>query len=172
MRHLPRLLRLQASLAAPPASRNAVLTCSSGVDAPEFNLGLAKRLQGARASKPFSTLARRFGPGARGGVRNIGHACDLVLCLLPFETAFYSRHGVPAAFVGHPLADEIPLEVDREGARAALGLKPSAAIVALLPGSRVEVERLATDACRPPNGSPKPPSGFRVHRAHGDGTRS
>jgi lipid-A-disaccharide synthase len=53
---------------------------------------------------------------------------------------------VPAAFVGHPLADQIPLEVDREGARAALGLKTSATVVALLPGSRVgEVERLATD---------------------------
>jgi lipid-A-disaccharide synthase len=82
----------------------------------------------------------------QGRVRNIGNACDLVLCLLPFETAFYSRHGVQAVFVGHPLADQIPLQVDREGARAALGLKGSATVVALLPGSRVgEVERLARD---------------------------
>jgi lipid-A-disaccharide synthase len=82
----------------------------------------------------------------QGRVRNIGHACDLVLCLLPFETAFYSKHGVAAAFVGHPLADQIPLEVDRQSARAALGLKTSATVIALLPGSRVgEVERLGTD---------------------------
>ena len=71
---------------------------------------------------------------------------DLVLCLLPFETAFYSRHGVRAVFVGHPLADQIPLEVDRAVARAAIGLDPSATVVALLPGSRVgEVERLGAD---------------------------
>jgi lipid-A-disaccharide synthase len=82
----------------------------------------------------------------QGRVRQIGRACDLVLCLLPFETAFYSRHGVAATFVGHPLADQIPLEVDREGARVALGLDSSATFVALLPGSRVgEVERLGTD---------------------------
>jgi len=85
----------------------------------------------------------------QGRLRNIGRACDLVLCLLPFETAFYSRHGVPAAFVGHPLADQIPLEADRAGARAALGLPPAATVVALLPGSRVgEIERLGADFLR------------------------
>jgi lipid-A-disaccharide synthase len=71
---------------------------------------------------------------------------DLVLCLLPFETEFYGQHGVRAEFVGHPLADQIPLEIDRAGARAALGLDPSALVVALLPGSRMgEVERLGAD---------------------------
>ncbi|HEY1892699.1 MAG TPA: lipid-A-disaccharide synthase [Steroidobacteraceae bacterium] len=143
VRHLPRLLRLRASLAA------RFLACRPdvfiGVDAPEFNLGLAKRLH-ARGLKTVQYVSPQVWAWRQGRVRNIGRACDLVLCLLPFETAFYSRYGVPAAFVGHPLADQIPLDVDRQGARAALGLKPSAAIVALLPGSRVgEVERLATD---------------------------
>ncbi len=69
-----------------------------------------------------------------------------MLCLLPFETEFYTRHGVRAEFVGHPLADQIPLEIDREGARRALGLDAAARVVALLPGSRMgEVERLASD---------------------------
>jgi lipid-A-disaccharide synthase len=82
----------------------------------------------------------------QGRVRAIGDACDLVLCLLPFETNFYTRHGVPAVFVGHPLADQIPLEVDREGARRSLNIDAAAAVVALLPGSRLgEVERLGAD---------------------------
>jgi lipid-A-disaccharide synthase len=77
-------------------------------------------------------------------VRTIGASCDLVLCLLPFETDFYQQHGVPAVFVGHPLADEIPLNVDRAGARRALRLDPLTPVIALLPGSRLgEVSRLA-----------------------------
>jgi lipid-A-disaccharide synthase len=76
-------------------------------------------------------------------VRTIGASCDLVLCLLPFETEFYREHGVPAVFVGHPLADQIPLSVDRESARQALELDASARVIALLPGSRIaEVARL------------------------------
>jgi lipid-A-disaccharide synthase len=141
--HLPRLLRLRAALTARfLASRPDVFV---GIDAPEFNLGLAKRLH-ARGLRTVQYVSPQVWAWRQGRVRNIGNACDLVLCLLPFETAFYSRHGVQAVFVGHPLADQIPLQVDREGARAALGLKGSATVVALLPGSRVgEVERLARD---------------------------
>jgi lipid-A-disaccharide synthase len=141
--HLPRLLRLRASLTARfLASRPDVFV---GIDAPEFNLGLAKRLH-ARGLRTVQYVSPQVWAWRQGRVRNIGRGCDLVLCLLPFETSFYSSHGVPAAFVGHPLADQIPLEVDREGARAALGLKTSGTVVALLPGSRVgEVERLGTD---------------------------
>jgi lipid-A-disaccharide synthase len=76
-------------------------------------------------------------------VRTIGKACDLMLCLLPFEPAFYDRHAVNARFVGHPLADEIPLHIDRTAARAQLGFAGTAPVVALLPGSRAgEVGRL------------------------------
>ena len=146
VRHLPRLLRLRADLAGRfLASRPDVFV---GVDAPEFNLGLAKRLHAA-GLKTVQYVSPQVWAWRQGRVRNIGLACDLVLCLLPFETTFYSRHGVPAAFVGHPLADQIPLEVDRAGARAALGLGTAATVVALLPGSRVgEVERLAADFMR------------------------
>jgi lipid-A-disaccharide synthase len=77
-------------------------------------------------------------------VRTIGAACDLVLCLLPFESDFYARHGVHAEFVGHPLADQIPLTADRYAARAALGIDPAVPCIAILPGSRLdEVTRLA-----------------------------
>jgi lipid-A-disaccharide synthase len=79
-------------------------------------------------------------------VRTIGRACDLVLCLLPFETSFYASHGVQAQFVGHPLADQIALDVDRGAARRALEISADATVIALLPGSRrSEVERLGAD---------------------------
>jgi lipid-A-disaccharide synthase len=80
----------------------------------------------------------------QGRVRTIGRAVDLILCLLPFETEFYAAHRVRAEFVGHPLADQIPLNPDRAAARAALGVAAATPLVALLPGSRLaEVTRLA-----------------------------
>jgi lipid-A-disaccharide synthase len=69
-----------------------------------------------------------------------------VLCLLPFETSFYGQHGVNAVFVGHPLADQFPLEPDRGAARRSLTLDETGLVIALLPGSRMgEVERLGAD---------------------------
>jgi lipid-A-disaccharide synthase len=143
LHHLPRLLRLRASLIERfRAARPHVFV---GIDAPEFNLGLAKRLKG-EGFKTVQYVSPQVWAWRQGRVRTIGKACDLVLCLLPFETEFYSRHGVEAVFVGHPLADQIPLEVDREGARSALGIDAAATVVALLPGSRMgEVERLGAD---------------------------
>ena len=146
VRHLPRLLSLRANLASRFLSAKPDVFV--GIDAPEFNLGLAKRLHG-EGLKTVQYVSPQVWAWRQGRVRNISRACDLVLCLLPFETAFYSRHGVPAVFVGHPLADQIPLEVDRAGARAALALQPAATVVTLLPGSRVgEIERLGADFVR------------------------
>jgi lipid-A-disaccharide synthase len=77
-------------------------------------------------------------------VRKIARRCDLVLCLLPFEPRFYRAHAVRAEFVGHPLADQIPLVPDRAADREALGVHAQLPTLALLPGSRVgEVQRLA-----------------------------
>jgi lipid-A-disaccharide synthase len=79
----------------------------------------------------------------------MARSCDRVLCLLPFEPAFYSGHGLQAEFVGHPLADEIPLPAERAAARRELGIDAQATVVALLPGSRRgEVQRLAPDFLR------------------------
>jgi lipid-A-disaccharide synthase len=82
----------------------------------------------------------------QGRARSMRESVDLVLCLLPFEKRFYDEHGIPAEFVGHPLADAIPENIDRDLARRALGLDSGAIVVALLPGSRRgEVARLAAD---------------------------
>jgi lipid-A-disaccharide synthase len=172
LHHLPRLLRLRSSLLARfRAARPHVFV---GIDAPEFNLGLAKRLK-REGLKTVQYVSPQVWAWRQGRVRGIGRACDLVLCLLPFETDFYARHGVRAVFVGHPLADQIPLEVDREGARQALGIDPAATVVALLPGSRLgEVERLGADfaaaaawiaARRPEIQFVAPMASARVHQA-------
>jgi lipid-A-disaccharide synthase len=143
LHHLPRLLRLRAALvqrflSAPP-------DVFVGIDSPEFNLGLAKRLK-AQGLKTVQYVSPQVWAWRQGRVRTINKACDLVLCLLPFETDFYAQQGVQAVFVGHPLADQIPLEVDAEAARRELGIDSEATVVALLPGSRMgEVERLGAD---------------------------
>ena len=141
--HLPRLLKLRRSLFERfTAARPDVFV---GIDSPEFNLGMAKRLK-QRGLKTVQYVSPQVWAWRQGRVRTIGKACDLVLCLLPFETDFYAQHGVRAVFVGHPLADQIPLEVDRGEARRALGIAADATVVALLPGSRMgEVERLGAD---------------------------
>jgi lipid-A-disaccharide synthase len=143
LQHLPRLLKLRSSLVERfRAARPHVFI---GIDSPEFNLGLAKRLK-REGFKTVQYVSPQVWAWRQGRVRTIGEACDLVLCLLPFETDFYTQHGVRAVFVGHPLADEIPLEIDRAAARRALDIDPSASVVALLPGSRLsEVDRLAVD---------------------------
>jgi lipid-A-disaccharide synthase len=143
LEHLPRLLRLRRQLAARfQHERPDVFV---GIDVPDFNLGLAKRLK-ASGLKTVQYVSPQVWAWRQGRVRSIRRCCDLVLCLLPFETDFYVRHGVQAEFVGHPLADQIPLEVDRDAARAGLGLPRDSTVVALLPGSRMgEVERLAAD---------------------------
>lgn len=143
LQHLPRLLKLrrrvrEAILARRPAA-------FVGIDAPEFNLGLAGWLK-QRGLATVQYVSPQVWAWRQGRVRHIGESVDRVLCLLPFEVDFYARHAVTARFVGHPLADQIPLEADRAGARAALGLPVDATVVALLPGSRMaEVERLGSD---------------------------
>lgn len=139
--HLPRLLRLRAQLAARfVAARPDVFV---GIDSPEFNLSMARRLKRA-GIRCVQYVSPQVWAWRQGRVRTIRRDCDLVLCLLPFESAFYSEHRVHAEFVGHPLADEIPLDIDARAARHALGIDAAGPVIALLPGSRLaEVARLA-----------------------------
>jgi lipid-A-disaccharide synthase len=139
--HLPRLMRLRADL------RRRILDWGPdvfiGVDYKEFNLGLAKQLK-LHGLATVQYVSPQVWAWRQGRVRTIGASVDLVLCLFPFEPDFYREHGVRAAFVGHPLADQVPLEVDRAAARAELAIDASARVLAVLPGSRRgEVDKLA-----------------------------
>ena len=143
LRHLPRLLRLRARVRTLfLAARPDVFV---GIDAPEFNLRLARDLRVA-GIPTVQYVSPQVWAWRQSRARSIHESVDAVLCLLPFEKRFYDAHGMRAEFVGHPLADAIPMTPDRSSARRALGVDANARLVALLPGSRRgEVARLAEE---------------------------
>jgi lipid-A-disaccharide synthase len=106
-----------------------------GVDAPDFNLGLEKRLKAA-GIKTVHFVCPSIWAWRGGRAKKMAASCDHVLCLFPFEPELLRAHGVAASFVGHPLADAIPLQPPRAESRAALGLAEADEVVAVLPGSR------------------------------------
>ena len=106
-----------------------------GVDAPDFNFGLEKRLREA-GIKTVHFVCPSIWAWRGDRVKTLAAAADHVLCLFPFEPELLRAHGIKATYVGHPLAQVIPLEPDRAAARSALKLPDTAQVVALLPGSR------------------------------------
>lgn len=113
-----------------------------GIDAPDFTLNIELQLRRA-GIKTVHYVSPSVWAWRQKRVLKIREGCDLMLTLLPFEARFYEEQGVPVRFVGHPLADTIPLDSDRSGARAGLGFAADAPVVALMPGSRGgEVGRL------------------------------
>ncbi|MDN8228252.1 lipid-A-disaccharide synthase [Acinetobacter baumannii] len=115
-----------------------------GIDAPDFNLRLSKSIK--EKNLPIKTV-QYVSPSVwawrQGRVHGIKQSIDLVLCLFPFEKVFYEQYEVPAVFVGHPLAKQLPLENPIQIAKQELGIDENQKHIALLPGSRKgEVERL------------------------------
>ena len=106
-----------------------------GVDAPDFNLGLEARLKAAGV-KTVHFVCPSIWAWRGGRAAKMAASCDHVLCLFPFEPELLRVHGLAATYVGHPLADAIPLEPPRAASRQALGLGPDEPVVAVLPGSR------------------------------------
>ncbi|MGH8146150.1 MAG: lipid-A-disaccharide synthase [Rhodanobacteraceae bacterium] len=140
LRHLPRLLRLRASLARRITALKPDVFI--GIDAPDFNLGLEKKLKqtGIHTAHYVSPSIWAWKEKRAG---TINESADCVLCLFPMEPAIYAKHGASAQFVGHPLADRFPLAPDRDSARRDLGLDPATPVLAVLPGSRLsEIHRL------------------------------
>ena len=141
--HLPRLVALRRRI-----RRRFLEECPDvfvGIDAPEFNLGLADALH-TSGIRTVQYVSPQVWAWRRGRARRMARILDLVLCLLPFERQVYDGAGLRAIFVGHPLADQLPLVPDRAAARKVLGLPLDSEVLAVLPGSRRgEVLRLADD---------------------------
>lgn len=140
VRHLPRLLRIRRNLIRHWRLKPPDLLI--GIDAPDFNIGLESRLRG-QGIATIHYVCPSIWAWRQNRVRKLRRAADRVLCLLPFEKQFLDAHAVPSDFVGHPLANTIPVYVDVGKAKSELGVDDRP-LLALLPGSRVgELERLA-----------------------------
>lgn len=149
IKHLPRLLRLRKHLVARLLQVHPDVVI--GIDAPDFNLGVERRLRQA-GLRTIHYVSPSVWAWREKRAEKIGRSAERVLCLFPMEPAIYARHGIDARFVGHPLADRFALVSDRVGARDVLQLPQDAPVLAVLPGSRPsEVERLGAifiDAAR------------------------
>jgi lipid-A-disaccharide synthase len=143
LRHLPGLLRIRRAV----RRRTLALRPDAfiGIDAPDFNLALERKLKHA-GIRTIHYVSPSIWAWREKRAQKIGQSADRVLCLFPMEPAVYARHGVDARFVGHPLADAFPLQPDQSAARARLGIPPDVPVLALLPGSRLgEIRRLGAD---------------------------
>ncbi|MFM7705465.1 MAG: lipid-A-disaccharide synthase [Rubrivivax sp.] len=116
-----------------------------GVDAPDFNLGLERTMREAGVPT-VHFVCPSIWAWRPGRARTLAQSASQVLCLFPFEPELLQRHGVQATYVGHPLAEAIPLQAPRASARERLGLDPHASVLGVLPGSR----RSEVDAIAPP----------------------
>ena len=138
LRHLPRLLSLRRTL------RERVIATKPqvfvGVDAPDFNLALEEQLRG-QGVRTVHFVSPSIWAWRAERIKQIARAVDRMLLVFPFEQKIYDEAGIPASYVGHPLANMIPMIPDAAGARRRLGLPSETAVLAVLPGSRPDEVR-------------------------------
>ncbi len=106
-----------------------------GIDAPDFNFWVEKKLKN-KGIKTIHYVSPSIWAWRKNRINKIRHAVSHMLALFPFEPALYQQAGVPVTYVGHPLADMLPIEPDTNAARGRLKLKPSTLVITMLPGSR------------------------------------
>jgi lipid-A-disaccharide synthase len=141
LRHLPGLLRLRRQLARDLIEARPELFI--GIDAPDFNFGLERKLK-RRGIPTVHYVSPSIWAWRRGKMSKIKRAVSHMLALFPFEPDLYTQAGVPVSYVGHPLADILPLVPNQIQARQHLKLKAGQVVIAMLPGSRQsEVRQLA-----------------------------
>ena len=141
LRHLPRLLKMRRQLRHYFLQNPPDLFI--GIDAPDFNFNLERKLK-RRGIRTIHYVSPSIWAWRKGRMGNIRKAVSHMLALFPFEPALYEKAGVPVTYVGHPLADILPLKPNQKAARENLKLQPSRLVIAMLPGSRQsEVHQLA-----------------------------
>ncbi len=142
LRHVPRLFRLRRRMARRIGHWGA--DAFVGIDAPDFNLGLARRLHRAGRTTAIHYVCPSVWAWRAHRIPRIARSLDLLLTLYPFEPALFEPHGLKACFVGHHLADLLVNARGKTRARAALSLDADEEVIALLPGSRPgEIQRHA-----------------------------
>jgi len=135
IRHLPELLSIRRQLAKRFIEDRPDVFI--GVDAPDFNLALETKLR-SKGIRTVHYISPSIWAWRAERIHKIKRAVDHMLAVFPFEEAIYEKAGIPVSYVGHPLADQMPLDPDRDGARSQLRLAKAGPAVAMLPGSRMK----------------------------------
>ncbi len=132
LKHVPRLLKIRKQVMKKILERPP--DAFIGVDYPEFNLSIESKLK-QRGIKTVHVVSPSFWAWREGRVKTFSKKIDLMLCLFPFEEKLLRENGVNAKYIGHPLADKIPLEINQQVAKKSLGIEEDT-VVTLMPGSR------------------------------------
>lgn len=141
IRHLPQLLRIRRELIRRILRAKPDLYV--GIDAPDFNLRIERKLK-AKGIRTAHMVSPTIWAWRRGRIKTIRRSVSHMLVLLPFEEQIYRDAGIPVTFIGHPLADEIPAQIDHDAVREHLRLPAGVPVITLLPGSRQsELEQMA-----------------------------